>query len=164
MAPDPRPSSPSTPGLRELALRLDGVLSRDAGRLRARLRKLGRDRQPPREAWAKLARDIQASGTSRETRAALVPRISLDASLPIAQRADEITRLIREHQVLVIAGETGSGKTTQLPKLCLAAGRGVAGMIGCTQPRRLAARAMAHRVANELGGETGGIVGYEVRF
>ncbi len=164
MAPDPRPSSPSTPGLRELASRLDGVLSRDAGRLRARLRKLGRDHQPPREAWAKLARDIQASTTARETRAALVPRITLDALLPITQRADEITRLIREHQVLVIAGETGSGKTTQLPKLCLAAGRGVAGMIGCTQPRRLAARAMAHRVANELGGETGGIVGYEVRF
>jgi ATP-dependent helicase HrpA len=164
MSREPRPIPSSTPNPRELASRLDGVLSRDAGRLRARLRKLGRDRQPPRESCAKLARDIQASTTAREARAALVPRITLDASLPIAQRADEITRLICEHQVLVIAGETGSGKTTQLPKLCLAAGRGVAGMIGCTQPRRLAARAMAHRVANELGGETGGIVGYEVRF
>ena len=164
MSREPRPTPSPTPDPRELASRLDGVLSRDAGRLRARMRKLGRVRQTSREAWAKLAGDIQASGAAREARAALVPRITLDESLPITRRADEITRLIREHQVLVIAGETGSGKTTQLPKLCLAAGRGVAGMIGCTQPRRLAARAMAHRVANELGGETGGIVGYEVRF
>jgi ATP-dependent helicase HrpA len=84
----------------------------------------------------------------------------IDESLPIAQRADEIVELIRTRQALVIAGETGSGKTTQLPKLCLAAGRGVHGMIGCTQPRRLAARAMARRVAAELGSEVGGQVGF----
>src|SRR5690348_2665123 len=88
----------------------------------------------------------------------------IDESLPIAQRADEIVELIRTRQVLVIAGETGSGKTTQLPKLCLAAGRGVHGMVGCTQPRRLAARAMARRVAAELGTEVGGKVGFQVRF
>jgi ATP-dependent helicase HrpA len=168
MSPDPRSSTRSTPNPRELESRLDGVLSRDAGRLRARLRRLARARKPSREAWAKLARDIQASAAARAERAAMVPRIALDEALPITQRADEITRLLREHPVLVIAGETGSGKTTQLPKLCLAAGRGVAGMIGCTQPRRLAARAMAHRVASELGGERndrpGGVVGYEVRF
>ena len=159
-----RPNPPFTPHPRELGSRLDGVLSRDAGRLRARLRRLVRERKPSPEGLAKLARDIQTSAAARDARAASVPQITLGESLPITQRADEITRLIREHQVLVIAGETGSGKTTQLPKLCLVAGRGVAGMIGCTQPRRLAARAMAHRVANELGGETGGIVGYEVRF
>ena len=116
----------------------------------------------------KLTQEIAASVTQREARAALVPPVTLDETLPITQRADEITRLIREHQVLVIAGETGSGKTTQLPKLCLAAGRGVAGLIGCTQPRRLAARAMARRVAEELGGghdgQPGGVVGFEVRF
>lgn len=104
--------------------------------------------------------------------AASIPGIAIDESLPIAARADEIVELIRAHQVLVIAGETGSGKTTQLPKLCLAAGRGVEvegkrrrfAMIGCTQPRRLAARAMARRVAAELGTEVGGKVGLQVRF
>ncbi|HEY3520074.1 MAG TPA: ATP-dependent RNA helicase HrpA, partial [Rhodanobacteraceae bacterium] len=97
-------------------------------------------------------------------RAASIPEITIDESLPIARRADEIVKLVREHQVLVIAGETGSGKTTQLPKLCLAAGRGIEGMIGCTQPRRLAARAMARRVASELSTEVGDKVGFQVRF
>src|SRR5579875_3086694 len=145
---------PDAPPPRDLRRRLDRVLTRDARRLRARLQGLERMRPPSPEALRALASEIAAS----------VPPIAPDQSLPIAQRADEITGLIRKHQVLVIAGETGSGKTTQLPRLCLAAGRGVAGMIGCTQPRRLAARAMARRVANELGGEPGGIVGYEVRF
>ncbi|HJP98947.1 MAG TPA: ATP-dependent RNA helicase HrpA, partial [Rhodanobacteraceae bacterium] len=156
------------PPLRDLQHAMQSVLSRDAGRLRARLMRLERERSPSAEALRALAREIAASASAREARAATVPPITLDASLPIAQRADEITRLIREHQVLVIAGETGSGKTTQLPKLCLAAGRGVAGMIGCTQPRRLAARAMARRVASELGSggndQPGGVVGFEVRF
>jgi ATP-dependent helicase HrpA len=78
--------------------------------------------------------------------------------------AERIVELIRKHQVVVIAGETGSGKTTQMPKLCLAAGRGAAGMIGCTQPRRIAARAVARRVAEELQTPLGGAVGYQVRF
>jgi len=158
----PRDGHPLAP--RELERLLDRALARDAGRLRARLRGIERKRPSSPDALCKLAQEISASVAQREARAALVPPIMLDEALPITQRADEITRLIRQHQVLVIAGETGSGKTTQLPKLCLAAGRGVAGMIGCTQPRRLAARAMAHRVANELGSETGGVVGYEVRF
>ncbi|MBN8736835.1 MAG: ATP-dependent RNA helicase HrpA [Xanthomonadales bacterium] len=154
----------NVPGPRELERLLDRALTRDAGKLRARLRGLERKWSSSPDALRKLARDIAASVAQREARVALVPPITLDEALPITQRSDDITRLIRGHQVLVIAGETGSGKTTQLPKLCLAAGRGVAGMIGCTQPRRLAARAMAHRVANELGGETGGMVGFEVRF
>ncbi|MGH8164479.1 MAG: ATP-dependent RNA helicase HrpA, partial [Rhodanobacteraceae bacterium] len=144
------PSNDSTyaPTPRALRAALARVLSRDAGRLRARLRVLGREPGPAK--FAALAAQIEASQAKYQQRAASVPAIHIDESLPIAQRADEITRLIRQHQVLVIAGETGSGKTTQLPKLCLAAGRGVAGMIGCTQPRRLAARAMARRVAAEL--------------
>ncbi len=156
-------AAPPTP--RELERLLKKAMSRDAGRLRARLRRLtrGRGRASP-EALRKLAHDVAASAARREARAARVPEITLDESLPITQRGDEIVELIRRHRVLIVAGETGSGKTTQLPKLCLAAGRGVAGMIGCTQPRRLAARAMARRVAAELGGETGGIVGFEVRF
>jgi len=160
--PDPRGNYVPTP--RELERLLDRALTRDAGRLRARLRGMERKRPSSPDVLRKLAQETATSVAQREARAALVPPITLDEALPITRRADEITRLIREHQVLVIAGETGSGKTTQLPKLCLAAGRGVAGMIGCTQPRRLAARAMARRVASELGSETGGVVGYEVRF
>ncbi|HXE66008.1 MAG TPA: ATP-dependent RNA helicase HrpA [Rhodanobacteraceae bacterium] len=164
MPRDDHQAKAAPPSPRELERLLDRALTRDAGKLRVRLRGLERKRPSSTDALRKLAKEIAASVTGREARAGLVPPITLDEALPITQRAAEITRLIREHQVLVIAGETGSGKTTQLPKLCLAAGRGVAGMIGCTQPRRLAARAMAHRVANELGGETGGVVGYEVRF
>ncbi|HET7562243.1 MAG TPA: ATP-dependent RNA helicase HrpA [Rhodanobacteraceae bacterium] len=162
MNPKPPRQDPQAPSLRDLRRLLDAATTRDAGRLRARLKKL--ERKPSPAAQATLARDIAASVAKRAARAALVPPITLDESLPITQRAGEIAALIGKHQVLVIAGETGSGKTTQLPKLCLTAGRGVAGMIGCTQPRRLAARAMARRVAEELGGEPGGVVGFEVRF
>ncbi len=84
--------------------------------------------------------------------------------LPVSQRREEIARAIEAHQVVVIAGETGSGKTTQLPKICLELGRGRKGLIGHTQPRRLAARTVAQRIAQELGGELGGLVGYQVRF
>ncbi|MGH8030285.1 MAG: ATP-dependent RNA helicase HrpA, partial [Arenimonas sp.] len=100
----------------------------------------------------------------RKRRDALAPRPTFDSDLPIAREAEKIIELIAKHQVLVIAGETGSGKTTQLPKLCLAAGRGRAGLIGCTQPRRIAARAVARRVAEELHVPLGGAVGYQVRF
>jgi len=93
-----------------------------------------------------------------------LPAPLVPAGLPIAARAEEIVALLRRHQVLVVAGETGSGKTTQLPKLCLAAGRGSRGLVGCTQPRRIAARAVARRVAEELQVPMGGAVGYQVRF
>jgi ATP-dependent helicase HrpA len=97
-------------------------------------------------------------------RRASVPAVSYPPQLPVSQRKDEILAAIRDHQVVIVAGETGSGKTTQLPKICLELGRGVAGMIGHTQPRRLAARTVAERIAEELGGEVGGAVGYQVRF
>ena len=86
----------------------------------------------------------------------------------MSARRDEIARAIRDHQVVIVSGETGSGKTTQLPKICMQLGRGVAGMIGHTQPRRLAARSVADRIAHELGQtvgrESGQVVGYQVRF
>ncbi len=91
-------------------------------------------------------------------------RLTYPDSLPITERRDELLAAIRDHQVLIVAGETGSGKSTQLPKLCLEAGRGVAGMIGHTQPRRVAARTIAERVADELGSKLGEDVGYTVRF
>ena len=90
--------------------------------------------------------------------------ISYPPELPVSQRRDEIARAIRDHQVVIIAGETGSGKTTQIPKICLEIGRGVAGQIGHTQPRRLAARTVAERIAEELGSPLGETVGYKVRF
>ena len=100
-------------------------------------------------------------------RAAAIPVIEFP-DLPVSARRDEIARAIRDHQVVIVSGETGSGKTTQLPKICMQLGRGVAGMIGHTQPRRLAARSVADRIANELGQtvgrEPGQVVGYQVRF
>lgn len=83
--------------------------------------------------------------------------------LPVSERREEVAALIARHQVVILCGETGSGKSTQLPKICLHLGRGLAGRIGHTQPRRIAARTQASRVAQELGGETGGLVGYKVR-
>jgi ATP-dependent helicase HrpA len=93
-----------------------------------------------------------------------VSAISYPAELPVSQRKDEIAAAIRDGQVVIVAGETGSGKTTQLPKICLELGRGTAGQIGHTQPRRIAARTVADRIATELGTELGDVVGYKVRF
>jgi ATP-dependent helicase HrpA len=93
-----------------------------------------------------------------------MPPINYPPELPVSQRRDEIAEAIRDHQVVIIAGETGSGKTTQIPKICLELGRGVSGQIGHTQPRRLAARTVAERIAEELGSPLGETVGYQVRF
>ena len=160
---DPAPAPPGRATLEQGRRALDRALSRDRGRLHGLwLRWQGK----PADAGARQAFEqaLNASIATRERRLSTVPAVTLDASLPIAREGDRIIELIRNHQVVVIAGETGSGKTTQLPKLCLAAGRGVAGMIGCTQPRRIAARAVARRVAEELKTELGRGVGFQVRF
>ena len=159
----PQANSAADSRLCDLRRALDCASSRDFGRLLGRWRGLSR-RPDDENRLASLAADIEASAARRRARAAAKPAITLDESLPITARADDIIELIRKHQVVVIAGETGSGKTTQLPKLCLAAGRGEAGMIGCTQPRRLAARSVARRVAEELNTPLGEIVGFQVRF
>src|SRR3954452_18762524 len=91
-------------------------------------------------------------------------QIAYPPELPVTQRRDDIAAAIRDHQVVIVAGETGSGKTTQLPKICLELGRGVHGMIGHTQPRRIAARSVADRIAEEIGTPLGETVGYQVRF
>src|SRR5690349_4554836 len=142
---------------------IDGALSRDRGRLHG-LWSRWKGRPDDAAAQAAFAQALDASVAAREARAATLPQAPADPALPIAAHAERIVSLIRGHQVVVVAGETGSGKTTQLPKLCLAAGRGRAGLIGCTQPRRIAARAVARRVAEELQVPLGGAVGYQVRF
>src|SRR5690606_26613599 len=97
-------------------------------------------------------------------RAMLPAQISYPPELPVAERRSDIAEAVRDHQVVIVAGETGSGKTTQLPKICLELGRGIRGTIGHTQPRRIAARSVAERIAEELGVELGTTVGYQVRF
>jgi len=132
-------------------------------RLAALERQLQRGQDPGKAQQELLAR-LQRSRERVVQRVAGLPQPAYDPALPITAHREEILQAIASHQVIVVAGETGSGKTTQLPKLCLDAGRGARGMIGCTQPRRIAARAMAERVAEELGSELGSVVGYQVRF
>src|SRR5690554_6728216 len=112
----------------------------------------------------KWQQDLERSCQQVENRRLSIPRITYDDSLPIAEHREAIKEALEQHQVLVIAGETGSGKTTQLPKLCLELGRGTHGLIGHTQPRRLAARSVASRIAEELGTPLGELVGFQVRF
>ncbi len=137
-------------------------LTRDHARLQRLLSRWNGSKDEADQAAFLTAAELSAA--QRERRAAALPTPTFDTSLPVAREGERIIELITRHPVVVIAGETGSGKTTQLPKLCLAAGRGSAGMIGCTQPRRIAARSVAKRVAEELGVQPGGVVGYQVRF
>ncbi len=143
--------------------RLDLALAADAYRLQARIDRARARHAPPAE-WEKLASDLARSIERRAARAAGKPALHFPAELPVAQRADEIAAAIRAHPVVIVSGETVSGKTTQLPKIRLAAGRGERGLIGHTQPRRIAARAVATRIAQELGTPLGTAVGYKVRF
>ena len=155
-----KPSTPA-PELDVLRPLLDETVLRDRRALQQALVRLNPDDADAVSAWKHRAGVARARYAARASR---VPEIRIDESLPIAAKANDIVELIRKEQVIVLAGETGSGKSTQLPKLCLAAGRGVAGLIGCTQPRRVAARSVARRVASELGTEVGALVGYQVRF
>ncbi len=123
-------------------------------------------RAPRRRSRRKAPRNRprRLSSEQIENRRRLVPKIVYPDELPVSRRRDDIAKAITDHQVVVLAGETGSGKTTQLPKICLELGRGVHGMVGHTQPRRIAARSVAERVAEELGTDLGTVVGYQVRF
>ena len=130
------------------------------------LRRLQRDFKRQREVdadWQDWHQRYTCAQQAVERRRNHCPSISFP-DLPVSHRADEICALIQRHQVVVIAGETGSGKTTQLPKMCLLAGRGMFGTIGHTQPRRVAARSVAQRLADELKSPLGDVVGYQVRF
>ncbi|MGW9197291.1 ATP-dependent RNA helicase HrpA [Micromonospora chersina] len=161
------PAAPAVPEtVRDLHRRLSTLMFRDQRRLQRRLdgvRKL-RDPQRRESALAEIATDVARAEARLAARRAAVPTVTYPAQLPVSERKDDIAAAIRDHQVVIVAGETGSGKTTQLPKICLELGRGVTGLIGHTQPRRLAARTVADRIAEELGTELGDVVGYKVRF
>src|SRR6478735_1614334 len=150
----------SEPTVAELHKQLDELTIRDAARLGRRLKNL-RGAKPDR--LARLAEQIAAGRALVATRQAALPTITYP-DLPVSEHRDELAAAIREHQVVVVAGATGSGKTTQLPKICLELGRGIRGTIGHTQPRRLAARTVAQRIADELHTPLGEAVGYTVRF
>ena len=157
----------ATPSFEQLLKNLDQAMFADRHRLRRQLhdlRKKAGDAPIDAERLAQWLERFQASVAKVEARRRSVPVMRYDDSLPIAAKRDEIKAALEKHQVLVIAGETGSGKTTQLPKICLEIGRGVHGLIGHTQPRRLAARSVATRVAEEIGTPLGELVGYQVRF
>ncbi|WP_371934534.1 ATP-dependent RNA helicase HrpA [Mycobacterium sp. TY815] len=149
------------PTVSELRRRLDELTIRDATRIRRRLQNLRGGAQPDK--LRQLAKQVAAAESLVSARQAAVPTIGYP-DLPITERRQEISDAIRHHQVVIVAGETGSGKTTQLPKICLDVGRGVRGTIGHTQPRRLAARTVAQRIADELHSPLGDVVGYTVRF
>ncbi|WP_282349283.1 ATP-dependent RNA helicase HrpA [Pseudomonas sp. PS01301] len=151
-----------TASIDQLLKNLDQAMIGDRHRLRRQLHEL---RKRPDEAkLGQWVEKVQASFARVEARRLSVPTVRYDDSLPIAVKRDEIKKVLAEHQVLIIAGETGSGKTTQLPKICLELGRGQHGLIAHTQPRRIAARSVASRVAEELATPLGGLVGYQVRF
>jgi ATP-dependent helicase HrpA len=144
-----------------LRARLSDLTLRDEHRLARRLSRL----RPGDEAGrARLERDIEEAAARIARRRDAVPAVSYPQARPVSARRDELLAAIRDNQVVVVAGETGSGKTTQLPKMCLDLGRGVRGMIAHTQPRRLAARTVAERIADELNVQLGEAVGYAVRF
>jgi ATP-dependent helicase HrpA len=154
--------TPISTQISALRAQLDSLTLRDAHRLGRRLEALRRRADPA--ALAAVSDAIATAALRAELRAASLPVVSYPEELPISARRDDIAAAIRDHQVVVVAGATGSGKTTQLPKICLELGRGVRGLIGHTQPRRLAARTVADRIAEELGTELGTTVGYQIRF
>ncbi|WP_052394279.1 ATP-dependent RNA helicase HrpA [Kutzneria sp. 744] len=145
---------------------LPQLMLRDEHRLRRRVDGANkiRDEAKRRAALEQIDDEVLAAQAKLAARVAAVPRISYPEELPVSQRRQDILDVIRDNQVVIVAGETGSGKTTQLPKICLELGRGVRGVIGHTQPRRIAARTVAERVAEELHTELGQVVGYKVRF
>ncbi|GAA5524068.1 hypothetical protein Maes01_00621 [Microbulbifer aestuariivivens] len=151
----------------QMEQRLAHCMGRDRQRLRKGLDNARRRLQsgkPAERILAQLQQDLQASEALARARREKLPQIRWPEALPVVSRREEIAELIAASQVVVVAGETGSGKTTQLPKICLQLGRGVYGQIGHTQPRRIAARTVANRIAEELNQPLGHSVGYQVRF
>ncbi|MFF4712056.1 ATP-dependent RNA helicase HrpA [Streptomyces eurythermus] len=159
-------STHPAPALGTLAPRLTELSLRDAHRLGRRLEGARKIRKPEARAAvvAEIETEIDRAAQRMAERRSRVPAVTYPEQLPVSQKKDAIADAIRENQVVIVAGETGSGKTTQIPKICMELGRGVRGMIGHTQPRRIAARTVAERVAEELKTPLGEAVGWKVRF
>ncbi|MBA2814404.1 ATP-dependent RNA helicase HrpA [Candidatus Pantoea persica] len=159
-------SSPASSAFESLWPRLDNLMLCDRQHLQRLLQGAARVKDPAAQQSIadELSQEIAAAEQRVAARAAATPRITFPDNLPVSQKQQQIADAIRDHQVVIVAGETGSGKTTQLPKICLTLGRGVKRLIGHTQPRRLAARTVANRIADELDTSLGGCIGYKVRF
>lgn len=156
--------------IEQIRSRLPDVMLQDKSGLMERLERIAHQR-PGKGGGKRIFRELKLlksrvdrSIREREKRLSKRPRITFSSTLPITAKQKEIIQAIRCNQVVVISGETGSGKSTQIPKMCLAAGQGIAGKIGCTQPRRIAATTISRRIAEEMGEELGQSVGYKIRF
>ena len=156
---DSRTPSSRSAFKRELYQRLDALGAAEAHAFRRRL-----SRAAAPKALHAIGADIDLAVARLDKRRKALPTLTFPATLPVSARREDIAEAISQHQVVIIAGETGSGKTTQIPKICLELGRGIAGKIGHTQPRRIAARSVAERIADELGEKIGQHVGYAIRF
>ncbi len=149
-----------------LSQRLDALTLRDKQRFARRLHGVKKVKNPDAQQaiYQEMAQEIEQAAGKVVLREASRPVIDYPENLPVSQKKQDILNAVRDNQVVIVAGETGSGKTTQLPKICMELGRGIKGLIGHTQPRRLAARTVANRIAEELKTEPGGCIGYKVRF
>ena len=148
---------------KELHRLVDGCLLLDQHRLRRQVKRIAAlDAED--ENRLRFMQRVEASSAKRRVRAENLPKPVYASELPVVEQREDILSAIKKHQVVILCGETGSGKTTQLPKICLEAGRGVAGLIGHTQPRRIAARTVASRIASELDSNIGESVGFKIRF
>ncbi|MEO6712700.1 MAG: ATP-dependent RNA helicase HrpA [Mycobacteriales bacterium] len=156
--------TPAEPRDEDVSARISRLMLRDQRDLQRRLGGARSRRRGGGVAPESMEERIAAAERRIEGRRAAVPTIGYPAELPVSQAKHEILAAIRDHQVVIVAGETGSGKTTQIPKICLELGRGIVGTIGHTQPRRIAARSVADRIAEELGTTIGASVGYKIRF
>ncbi len=158
--------------LQQLQSQLASCMLADKHALRRKLRDVAdlqkltdeNSRSKAQRLLGEIAQKVRSSQQKFSARLANLPKPEYSLELPVSARRDEISEAIKKNQVVIVCGETGSGKTTQLPKICLGLGRGVAGLIGHTQPRRIAARSVASRIAQELNSPLGEVVGYKVRF
>jgi ATP-dependent helicase HrpA len=155
------------PAFSEIRRQIGQAMLADQFRLRRSLdsvQRAAKSKKPFDRSFQRLKDSLAKSIELREKRAANLPTVELNAELPVSARRDEIAEAIEKNQVVILCGETGSGKSTQLPLICLSMGRGVSGTIGHTQPRRIAARSVAARVAEEVGSSVGKAVGFKIRF
>ncbi|MFC1494965.1 ATP-dependent RNA helicase HrpA [Thermodesulfobacteriota bacterium] len=157
--------------IKNIKLLLPEAILRDRAFILRRLKKVENStrykkklKQSPKTVLSELLKKVESSKARRKKRSENIPDISYPEDLPITSKREEIVNAISNNQVLIISGETGSGKSTQIPKMCLEAGRGISGKIGCTQPRRIAASTISRRIAEELGEKLGKSVGYKIRF